>query len=84
MTGIREESHCDINHRDDGCNDLSDLEGVVPTPKCHRLAKEEVLEQSLASGLYPLDVRDCPSYLIQVKTLNLHLCSWFIQHLCVN
>ena len=46
---ICEESDCDIN--DDNI-DLSDLECAAPTPKCQRLARKEVLEWSLASGIY--------------------------------
>ena len=62
----RHESDCDIDDGDD--DDVSDLEGVAPTPKYHRVERL-------------LDVGDRPSYLIQV---NLHLCSWFGQHLCVS
>ena len=40
MTGICEESDCDIDDGDDDDDDVSDLEGVVPTPKCRRLASE--------------------------------------------
>ena len=53
LTDICEESDGDIVDGDDGGDDLSDLEGVAPTPKCRRLAREEALERSLASGLYP-------------------------------
>ena len=54
MTGICEESDCDIDDDDDDDDDdLSDLEGAAPTPKRRRLAREEALERSLASGLYP-------------------------------
>ena len=54
MTGICEESDCDIDDGDDDDDDdLSDLEGAAPTPKRRRLAREEALERSLASGLYP-------------------------------
>ena len=45
MTGICEESDCDIEDSDDyDDDDLSDLEGVVPTRKRRRLAREEALE----------------------------------------
>ena len=56
MTGICEESDCDIDDGDDDDDndDLSDLEGAAPTPKCRRLAREEAPEQLLASGLYPV------------------------------
>ena len=83
MIGICEESDCDIDDGDDVEDDLSDQEG---TPKRRRLVREEALEQC---GLYPQfsgcdSLRDRPSYLIQVKMMSLHLCSWFGQHLCVN
>ena len=74
MIGICKESDCDGD--DDDYDDLSDLEGAAPIPKCQRLGRG-------SSGPYS-DVRDCPSYLIQVKIMSLHWCIWFGQHLCVN
>ena len=54
LTGICEESDCDIDDGDDDDNnDLSDMEGAAPTPKRQRLAREEALQRLLASGLYP-------------------------------
>ena len=45
MTGICEESDCDIDDGDDDDDDdLSDLEGAAPTPKRQRLAMEEALK----------------------------------------
>ena len=74
----------DINDgNDDDDDDLSDLEGVASTLKRRRLAREERL---LASGLYS-QFSGCegPSQLLDpAKTMSLHLCSWFGQHLCVN
>ena len=85
ITDISEESDDDTDDSDDADDDVSDLEGAAPTPKHQRLAREEALERSLASGLYPqFIVRDRHSHLIQVKTMSLHSCSWFGQHLYVN
>ena len=52
FTGICEDSD------DDGCdgggdNDGCDLEGLAPTPKRRKLAREEALKKSCASGWYP-------------------------------
>ena len=56
MTGICEESDCNIDdgNDDDDDDNLSDLEDAARTPKRWRLAREEALERSLASGLYPV------------------------------
>ena len=81
MTGICEESDCDIDD-----DDISDLEGAAPTPQRWKLAREEALERSLASGLYP-QFSGCegPSqFLDPSEKMSFHLCSWFGQHLCVN
>ena len=50
ITGISEESEDDT---DDGDDADDDVEGAAPTPERQRLAREEALERSLASGLYP-------------------------------
>ena len=43
MTGICEESDDDLDGGDSD-DDFSDLEGVAPTPKRRRLAREEALD----------------------------------------
>ena len=53
ITGISEESDDDTDDSDDADDDVSDLEGAAPTRKRQRLAREEALERSLVSGLYP-------------------------------
>ena len=55
ITGVCEDS--DYDDDDDGCDgggdDGCDLEGLAPTPKHRKLAREEALKKSRTSGCYP-------------------------------
>ena len=61
ITGVCEDSDSDgddDNDDDDGCDggggdDGCDLEGLAPTPKYRKLAREEALKKSRVSGCYP-------------------------------
>ena len=79
VTGICEDD------TDDG-DDVSDLEGVAPTPTHRRLARKEVLERSLTSGLYPQFIGcEGPYQLLDPsENMSLHSCSWFGFMLYVN
>ena len=85
LTAICGESDSDIIDGDDGGNDLSDLEGATPISERQRLAMEEALKRSVASGLYPMSSScEGSSWILDPsKTMSLHSCSWFGQLLCV-
>ena len=55
ITGVCEDSDIDDDDDDDGCDggDGCDLEGLAPTTKHRKLAREEALKKSRASGCYP-------------------------------
>ena len=55
ITGVCEDSDIDDDDDDDGCDgdDGCDLEGLAPTPKHCKLAREEALKKSRTSGCYP-------------------------------
>ena len=68
ITSICEESDDDT---DDGDDFDDDLEGAAPTSKCWRLAREDGLERSLVSGLYPQFIGyEGPSQLLEPSENN--------------